>query len=278
MKNWKIHSLYIIAFLILIIIALFAYKGGQQSDLVKYISFTGTIVSILLALLAIIYAFFSNSSVAQTLTSLRDMSKEVSTASDQISHLSQNLEEHLGRIPGFMESMESQVRETREIFLQERERTVILDKSTDSGSIDVTQTKIDINAFVKSSSITGLLLQLGCSISVKQQSGFNLYEFSKIIASNPRDDRNYGYVLGFLVSMSSAKLISYNLRDGGTLTVSFLNSGFITESIEERIKDRIIHYGKDEESKMGEYLERSLKNLKVFFQVDEKAIEQNTTE
>src|SRR3990172_7030487 len=117
MSNWKIHSLYIIGFLILIIIALFTYNGGQQSDLVKHIAFAGTIVSILLALLANIYAFLSNSSVAQTLSSLRDMSKEVTLTSNRISHLSHNLEEHLGKIPGFMESMESQVRETKEMIL-----------------------------------------------------------------------------------------------------------------------------------------------------------------
>lgn len=198
------------------------------------------------------------------------MSKEVSTASDQISHLSQNLEEHLGRIPGFMESMESQVRETREIFLQERERTVILDKSTDSGTIDVTQTIIDINSFIKSSSVTGLLLLLGCSYSVKQKSGFNLEEFAKLIAVSPDADAKvqFAYIHGFLVCMIASKLIDYNLRDDQTLTVLSLHSELTPELIEERLKEKKKEYDEDEKNNiLSEFLEKKPQEIKSYFQV-----------
>jgi hypothetical protein len=245
---------------------------GQQQNLVTIISFAATGASLLLALLAIIYAFVSNSSVSQTLSSLRDMSKEVSSASAQVSHLSQNLEEHLGMIPGFMESVESQVRETKEIVLQESQKRVILEGSPEAGTLDVTETKIDVSSFINKSSLSGLLTILGFYYAHKQKSGFNLEEFAKLITIVPEADSKaeFAYIHGFLVCMTASKLIDYNLRDDHTLTVLSLHSGFSPEFIEKRLKDKKKKYDEDEKNSiLSEFLEKKPQEIKRYFEVSE---------
>lgn len=62
----KIHFWYIIAILVAIIIFLIVNNFGNNIELVGYVSFAATIASIFLAVISIIYAFYSNSQLSQT--------------------------------------------------------------------------------------------------------------------------------------------------------------------------------------------------------------------
>ncbi|WP_454982883.1 hypothetical protein [Capnocytophaga sputigena] len=122
----KIHFWYIIAILVAIIIFLIVSNFGNNTELVGYVSFAATIASIFLAVISIIYAFYSNSQLSQTLGkldnssqslektahSLDRSSQKVGDISEQLSSEIQKLNETINSIPKSMESVEKKVEET----------------------------------------------------------------------------------------------------------------------------------------------------------------------
>ena len=119
----KIHFWYIIAILVAIIIFLIVNNFGNNIELVGYVSFAATIASIFLAVISIIYAFYSNSQLSQTLgkldnssqslektsLSLDSSSQKVSNISEQLSSEIQKLTETINSIPKSIESMGEKV-------------------------------------------------------------------------------------------------------------------------------------------------------------------------
>ena len=125
-QKTKIHFWYIIAILVAIIICLIVSNFGNNIELVGYVSFAATIASIFLAVISIIYAFYSNSQLSQTLGkldnssqsldntahSLDSSSQKVGDISEQLSSEIQKLTETINSIPKSMKSVEKKVEET----------------------------------------------------------------------------------------------------------------------------------------------------------------------
>lgn len=122
-KIIKIHFVYIIFILVSIIVVLSTKNFGNNKELVNYISFAGTIASILLAIVSIIYAFYSNNQLSQTLgkldntsQSLNDSSQKVKDISEQLSSEVQKLTNTIDSIPNSIESMKEKVIETNSLI------------------------------------------------------------------------------------------------------------------------------------------------------------------
>lgn len=101
MRPLTINLLWIIGILILIVAA-FAVVAPGGDLLQDYISFASAISSILLALVAIFYAFISNQSASNTLNELRGaaavLSKETSRLRSASSGLSEEAEQIIKRL------------------------------------------------------------------------------------------------------------------------------------------------------------------------------------
>ena len=73
MKNNNLHYRYVILILVLALISIFSYYFYGNEDLVKTISFAGTLASIILSVLAIFITVLSNDSLSSMIHKIRDL-------------------------------------------------------------------------------------------------------------------------------------------------------------------------------------------------------------
>jgi hypothetical protein len=93
---------YWIFILVLLLIGLSTSKLGNDSAILNYVSFAGTITSILLAVVAIIYSFFqnfSNASLNQKLIESADKIENATRRVDETLSSIENVTDRLGNVP-----------------------------------------------------------------------------------------------------------------------------------------------------------------------------------
>jgi hypothetical protein len=80
-----------IAFLISIIVAIFTVKLGDNKNVVDYFGFAGTIVGIILAVAALIYAFYQNYAYQSSTSKLEEAAQKIEMVTEQLEKVN-NLE------------------------------------------------------------------------------------------------------------------------------------------------------------------------------------------
>ncbi|MDH5163931.1 hypothetical protein [Heyndrickxia oleronia] len=80
---------YWILILILFIIGSFTFYYGSKKDVISHIGFAGTIVSILLAVIAIIYSFYQSSTYENVNYKLDNSAQKIKNATDKLSNVSE---------------------------------------------------------------------------------------------------------------------------------------------------------------------------------------------
>ena len=119
--NTKIHVKYIIGILLAVIIALVAFQWHDIPKLVELITFALTVTSLVLAILAIAYAVYSNSTFTQNISALNQASNDLSVASKDITSVTKDLKVKVESIPTKLESVEDKV-----------DRLILLGQAADS--------------------------------------------------------------------------------------------------------------------------------------------------
>lgn len=110
--------IYWIIILVLAIITIFTVKLGDNPDVIGYLGFGGTIVSILLAVVALIYSFIQTAASGNTTAILEDSAKKIESVTnslkkvDEIVGIADKLESSLT----ILESLENNVAAATGIF------------------------------------------------------------------------------------------------------------------------------------------------------------------
>lgn len=229
----KIHFWYIIAILVAIIICLIVSNFGNNTELVGYVSFAATIASIFLAVISIIYAFYSNSQLSQTLGkldnssqslektahSLDRSSQKVGDISEQLSSEIQKLNETINSIPKSIESMGEKVDKMSLLFQETPNSTKNYDKENVSEKIKL------MNNLVYG----GLLALYIAFLSQKQKKEWKRIGISYI-------DDKYWYFYGCISIFGSLGYLSVNKENlNNSFNITDLD-GEICNKIEERIE------------------------------------------
>ena len=90
---------YCIILLVFIIVACVTFwVGGKGNDIVSYLGFAGTITSIILAVVAIFYAFVQNVSSQQHIGKMQNIMANVDESARNLSLHSESLHQEVGRI------------------------------------------------------------------------------------------------------------------------------------------------------------------------------------
>jgi hypothetical protein len=80
---------YIVGFLIISIVLIFSGRLADNTQIVDYVGFAGTIVSILLAVIAIIYSFYQSSTYENANTKLDNSAQKIENATKELSNVSE---------------------------------------------------------------------------------------------------------------------------------------------------------------------------------------------
>ncbi len=209
----RIHFLYTIGILIAIIVVLTTVKWAGIPNLLGYITFALTVSSLLLAVLAIGYAFISNNSLSQYLGQFSGVAAEISKSAAEVFSTTQILDKKIEAIPLILKDVGERVERT-ESLLQE------ISRKEPSGEPPPRSLDLDALArrFLETTSISADLFLYALLLSFQRATPFKL---SDLISTVRSLDRQYSY--GFLVATSAAGLIQYEFKKD-ILTVTAFNS------------------------------------------------------
>lgn len=250
-KIYKIHSFYILTILITIIIVLISVKWGEIENLVDLISFALTISSLILAILAIIYAVYSNNSFSSNITKLDISSEKINNSATIVSNLSNILLEKIEQIPTILNSIEEKTDATQLLISKLNFPNFT---TTQEDSFD--PNKVDLENFVYQNSISGQTLLYILYQSLINKKEFNLKEICD------KYTLGYDYYYGFFVSVQTLKIVKTNLDYKNAeffYEVTEMNS-YVKESIIKLIEEI-----KEKKDDGNDSFRTNINNIEEFF-------------
>jgi hypothetical protein len=171
-EKYKIHAFYILAILVSIIVILVTIKWSDIPNLAEKLSFALTLASLILAVFAIVYAVYSNTSFSQAVSTLHTVATEVSHTAKQISAAANELDRDIKVIPSRLEVMEVKVGETNDLIQKISESG---EAKPASENVKTAVTEL-VGSFVENSPPAGLLILYAYCLAYTQRKIFNVEE------------------------------------------------------------------------------------------------------
>ncbi|WP_289054180.1 hypothetical protein [Carboxylicivirga marina] len=233
--NSRVHFGYVVAFLILIIIIIGTIRLGDDANLVQYMSFALTLTSLVLALLAIVYAFFSNNQFSSNINALSGVTEEVKKASKGLSNLSDNITESINRIPKHLEDVKKETQVASEAILQMKKGESINEE--DDGT-NKNLSDIQLDSYLKTGSFWGLITLYAVNKYFEKKEWF---EIKKFIDNN--ENREYAY--GYFISSSAIGIFEYSVKEN-KFFIDRMND-YVAAQIDKVLQDTIDGYTTDDD-------------------------------
>lgn len=206
----RIHVGYVIGILLAIIVALTTVEWGGIRELVNYINFALTVSSLMLAVLAIIYAFVSNNSYAMNIGMLQAASREITVSSEEVKRATSALTERVAGIPVAIEAMGRKFDETQLILTSLASRTAASDSTVQSVDAEP-KTLSDIpDRFLSGAPLMGLLSLYACAKSLEENKALDFTALAKY--DKPLTD---SYLFAFALAASYAGVVAFEDQEGG---------------------------------------------------------------
>lgn len=252
--NKKIHIYYISGLCVFIILELITYicvKNNNSTDIVKYISFASTLSSLLLSVVAIIYAIVSNNKGDAQYQKIDRASDRISESVDRFSRLSDGLSDSINSILGKLDEIKTISNETQKAISNNSQPNT----SISTGNTNKINLKEFYENYITFGSYSGNLALLACCYSYEKKKPFLTLD---VFGTNSA--YSYGYIIASTVS--------------GIITIQTLNDVVYVNSINlANLKDLLI-------KQINAYIEKSIPenksynvtvydNVKRFFEIND---------
>jgi len=259
-KHIKIHIIYIFGILISIIIGLITIKWGNVPNLVELFSFALTISSILLAILAIAYAVYSNTSFGQNISKLDTASNEIANSTKYLEEISNDLKNKFNNIPSLLETLNEKT-DSNQAILTELSRNN--SELYQTPFIKYSAIEEDtIKKVVKNTSINGQYILYILKLAKDSNKEFTPQEIEN------NSDLNKDFIAGFITPLQSLGLIKLETRMKNSdiyWTVEDIHS-----DIYENTPEAIIElWNKYREQEHMEFILDGINDIRKFFGLSE---------
>ncbi|MEJ2657118.1 MAG: hypothetical protein P8012_07960 [Desulfobacterales bacterium] len=255
-EKYKIHAFYILLIMFLIIIFLFTIESAATPGLANYVIFSLTLISIALAILAIVYTMYANSAMSQNISSIESPSKGLSVSSAALSESTKNLSKKADDLPAIIKLISEKVEETHTMvsMLSAKTGDIITEKLEERKEFDEDM----INRFPSRSSLGGILIIYTCLQALKTKKPFLL---KNITDKTPY--LSYEYAFGFLEAMRSFGIISYK-SDKDLFSVESINE-LIVKKLSEEMDRKIEAVAEDDEG-FKQNIKKEIGLIEAYFQ------------
>jgi ABC-type multidrug transport system fused ATPase/permease subunit len=215
----RLHFTYIISILTAIIVVLLTVRLADDEPVVAYISFALTISSLLLAVLAIVYGFISNASIAQSMGDLHQAASSMRDSAASVMRLTRHMEEGFG-------SVTTKLAATHELVL-----SLSSNPPTPSPAPESQQAK-DIEGMaqglVSRSSDFGQLALYATATAFRRKKPFSGVKLSNVF----KDEVFPYYFMGWVWACDAARLIDIH-RDGTEMDAPWSMKSYSPKLLEE---------------------------------------------
>jgi hypothetical protein len=252
-EKYKIHAFYIVGILLTVIIVLVSVQWSGIPNLSEKLSFALTLASLILAILAIGYAVYSNVSISRNVSTLNDVSLSVTSSAKDISEAARDLSNKIEGIPTKLEIMEGKVDQTNILLKQYSEKQEVPSKSEEQQPTENRNSTDD--SFLKRSSITGLETLYACSLAYTTKIPFTIESLCESTNIGAID-----YVKGFMVAAFASETIDsvsskeiYNIID-------------ISKDVLEGVKAELVERVKNDTAEFRELINKDIVAIEKFFE------------
>jgi hypothetical protein len=221
----KIHVGYIISILIVIIICLLTKDFKDNQSIASTINFAVGMVSVVLAVVAIVYSFIANGTLQGSVSEINSASSSIKGETASL-HLSlKSVLDVVGHIPDHLTSIENKL-----ISLSSKQAEHLEAKPLPNEASIVTFARDVVDRYMTSSSWNGIKLLYLCYLAAKEDIGdFNLREWKDPLAS-------FDYVYGYLIASASAQFIVLT-DNNATIRIISLPT-YVSERLLQEIEKR----------------------------------------
>lgn len=193
----EIHYRYAVALLAAVCIVIVTVEWGGIDDLLRYLNFALALTSLALAVLAIVYAFLSNSSIGHSVSQVREAANAMINSSDALSDVVTRLEQHSAGLPSMISDVGDRVSDTQSMIqrlVASGMRTPPTSTSSASGD--------PVQRFLARCPAMGFLCIYAAVLAVRHDRSFSAAEvFRGCVGVSP----HWGH--GFLVACDTAGII-----------------------------------------------------------------------
>jgi len=223
-----LHFAYVVGILLALIIALITIEWSEVEGLLSYLNFASTVSSLLLALVAVGYAVFTQSSAMSALTSVKKVSTDLERVANSISasnlELTDKVEGTSTRIRDFEQKVDRHFENSQRAIKEVSQRS--MDHSGDDVARDADLTINDLaDQILNVASISGLESLYIATLSFKTKTAF---EYENI--TSDKELFESGFAKGFLGACESVSLIDLEVD---------ANKRNVTKNINPKIAEKV---------------------------------------
>lgn len=241
-RSWGSY-IYYASILTLLGIVAFSNAFYGNRDVLDFVSLASALISIILAVVTILYSFYSNSQSAGQIETLNNAAKSVEKATLSYSESAESLQENINKIIAAVNRVEAKT---------DRLIGMTSDSVSGTGANQVLIKNFNIDTYIKEyidlSSPIGTIAMYACIKSKDKNKDWNLDLFVS--------ENNQFYCSGFLISTTSAGFI--------TLTIDFSNGNVSVSDYIGIIKGYI--YSKISKSVFADDLQNIKNNIDRYFE------------
>lgn len=221
-RSWGAY-IYYASILTLLGIIVFSNVFYGNRNVLDFVSLASALISIILAVVTILYSFYSNSQSAGQVEILNNAAKTVEKATLSYSESAESLQENIKKIIDTVNRVE---KKTDQIIGMTSESA--FGKSNNFKYLNGDLKKFNIDSYVKSyintTSPLGIMAMYACIKSKDINKAWNLNLLT--------NDFNQNYCCGYLISITSVGFI--------TLTIDFNNKNVLVSDYLPRLKEEIL--------------------------------------
>ncbi|MEZ8783029.1 hypothetical protein AB6D77_10275 [Vibrio splendidus] len=253
-EKYKIHAFYILSILVSIIIILMSVEWSAIPGLKDYISFALTVFSLGLAVVAIIYSMYSNTSLSSSLNLLENSSAKLSKTSQTLSTSTVELSQSISQIPLAIEKVESRVTATHDLVKNLELSTA---PSEAKGVISEEFSNEAIDRFLSNMSYNGLITIFILNFSYRNKVPVS-FDKETLAITNIKSEYNFAcYIVINAIGLIKVKQIEAFQY----LVVDF--HPYLNETIDKAINEKIdgLYPNEPEDGDFGGFREETLEEL-----------------
>lgn len=182
----RLHFIYIVSILIAIIVCLISARVAENAQVVSYVSFALTLASILLAVVATVYAFVSNASLAQSIGGLHQATSDVRVSAVSLDRLASGLDQKFGTFAERVEATHDLVRSMS--------NPVPMETPPQGGGTGSARPVADFSELVERSSKSGQAAMYAAAVAYRTGRSFNRAKLFELLGKG-NDDYYWGWLL-----------------------------------------------------------------------------------
>lgn len=259
---------YIVGFLSIAIIFIITGRLSDNINVVNYIGFAGTIVSMLLAVIAIIYSFYQSSTYANSTQKLDMTANKIEEITEELSEVAEiggnisYLKEMVDKISDIVTNIETNLNLYEEI--DKKPSSMGMDNVTSSSvkvdnANDFDYDKEYFEKVVSNLTVLAAILIVWIQKCYKLNVNFNIKDCSRFFVEDIMMEKNK-YRLSEIENAISGLLIAYEHLDFFELTTT-IKGEFKVNTYNEKLST-VLEEGKTDISLLQEHFDRIEKILK----------------